>query len=149
MHNGQLGGHLQLRQKLDGMIPPECYAQRYGATDSEAIFLVAAGLGLDQAPIAAMEQAVGQVQTLAREAEYTPQMRFAACWSDGKKVYAARYASDRFVPSLFYQVKDDGVVIGSEPLDDSAGWIEVSPGTAIATDGQALQKVEFRPGKFQ
>ncbi|MBY3075501.1 class II glutamine amidotransferase [Rhizobium laguerreae] len=56
MHNGQLGGHLKLRQKLDGMIPLECYDQRYGATDSEAIFLVAAGLGLDQAPIVAMER---------------------------------------------------------------------------------------------
>lgn len=146
MHNGQLGGHLKLRQKLDGMIPLECYDQRYGATDSEAIFLVAAGLGLDQSPISAMEQAVGQVEMLAREAEYTPHMRFAACWSDGEKVYAARYASDRFAPSLFYQIQEDGIVIGSEPLDENvAGWTEVSPGTAIATDGRTLERLEFAP----
>ncbi|WP_312883688.1 class II glutamine amidotransferase [Rhizobium laguerreae] len=146
MHNGQLGGHLKLRQKLDGMIPLECYDQRYGATDSEAIFLVAAGLGLDQAPIVAMEQAVGRVQALAQEANHTPHMRFAACWSDGLKVYAARYASDRFAPSLFYQIRDDGIVISSEPLDENVeGWIEVSPNTAIATDGRTLEQRDFRP----
>lgn len=146
MHNGQVGGHLKLRQKLDGMIPLDCYDQRYGATDSEAIFLIAAGLGLDQAPTSAMERAVGQVEMLSRERDYTPYMRFAACWSDGEKLYAARYASDRFVPSLFYQVHQDGIVLGSEPLDDDVrGWIEVSPGTAIATDGRTLHQTDFRP----
>ncbi|MEB2844537.1 class II glutamine amidotransferase [Rhizobiales bacterium RZME27] len=146
MHNGQLGGHLKLRQKLDVMIPVECYDQRYGATDSEAIFLIAVGLGLDRSPISAMEQAVGKVEMLAREAGHTPHMRFSACWSDGEKVYAARYASDRFVPSLFYRLQEDGIVVCSEPLDeDESGWIEISPGTAITTDGRTLEKVEFRP----
>lgn len=150
MHNGQLGGHLKLRQKLDGMIPLECYDQRYGATDSEAIFLIAAGSGLDHAPVAAMEQAVGRVEMLARDAEQKPHMRFAACWSDGEKVYAARYASDRFAPSLFYQVQQDGIVISSEPLDDNrADWIEVLPGTAIVTDGQGIDLVEFSPDRFR
>ena len=146
MHNGQLGGHLKLRQKLDSMIPMEVYDQRCGATDSEAIFLIAVGLGLERAPISAMEHAVGQVETLAREAGYTPYMRFSACWSDGRMLYAARYASDRLVPSLFYQIQEDGIVIGSEPLDDdTAGWIEIAPGTAIATDGKILEQVAFRP----
>ncbi len=45
MHNGQVGGHLHLRQRLDGMIPSDCYEDRFGATDSEAIFLIAAGDG--------------------------------------------------------------------------------------------------------
>jgi glutamine amidotransferase len=34
----------------------------------------------------------------------------------------------------------------SEPLDeDETGWIEISPGTAIATDGRTLEKLDFRP----
>lgn len=150
MHNGQLGGHLKLRQKLDGMIPVDCYDQRFGATDSEAIFLVAAGLGLDRAPIASMEKAVGQIELLAREEKYTPHMRFAACWSDGAKIYAARYSSDRFVPSLFYKIQHDGVVISSEPLDgNQSGWKEVAPGTAIETDGQVLDQLGFNPRRHQ
>jgi predicted glutamine amidotransferase len=116
------------------------------ATDSEAFFLVAVGLGLDEAPIVAMEQAVGRVEALAQEANYTPHMRFAACWSDGQKVYAARYASDRFAPSLFYQIRDDGIVISSEPLDENVeSWSRVSPNTAIATDGRTMEHRDFRP----
>ncbi|WP_249219039.1 class II glutamine amidotransferase [Loktanella sp. SALINAS62] len=99
MHNGQVGGHLRLRQDLDGMIPADCYAHRFGATDSEAIFLIAAGYGLDRDPIGAMMQAVGDVESLSRAKGDTPHMRFAACWSDGRTLYAARYASDRFPPA--------------------------------------------------
>ncbi|MEJ1117227.1 hypothetical protein V9K92_01910 [Phyllobacterium sp. CCNWLW109] len=48
--------------------------------------------------------------------------------------------------SLFYQIRDDGIVISSEPLDENVeGWIEVSPNTAIATDGQTMEQRDFRP----
>lgn len=146
MHNGQLGGHLKLRQRLDALIPTGCYDQRYGATDSEAIFLIAAGSGLDDDPVQAMAQAVKQAEMLSRDAGSTPHMRFSACWSNGKNVYAARYATDQFVPSLFYRIHDDGILICSEPLEEDLGeWIEVPPGTAIITDGQRIENQEFRP----
>lgn len=146
MHNGQIGGHLKLRQGLEGMIPSACYDHRFGATDSEAIFLIAAGRGLDQAPIAAMAQAVHEVEALSRAKGALPYVRFAACWSDGRTLYAARYASDRFAPSLFYQVRDDGIVISSEPLDqDSGSWIEIDAGTAIEVNETTLTTRDFLP----
>jgi predicted glutamine amidotransferase len=145
MHNGQVGGHLHIRQAMDGMIPPALYLSRNGATDSEAIFLIAMGEGLAQEPIAAMARAVGIAETLAREQGETPYMRFAACWSDGRRVFAARYASDRYAPSLFYRVEIDGVIISSEPLDDGSDWVEVEPGIAIETEGRSVSASTFAP----
>ncbi len=98
MHNGQAGGHEMIRQKLDAMIPAHLYGNRLGATESEAIFLIAHGNGLDSDPIGAMARAVSQVETLARDRGSLPFLRFAACWSDGRRVFAARYASDRHPP---------------------------------------------------
>lgn len=146
MHNGQVGGHLALRQRLDAMIPPDCYVHRHGATDSEVIFLLAAGLGLDADPIGAMERAVERVEALSREGGVRPHMRFAACWSDGTTLYAARHASDRFAPSLFFQRHPHGFVVSSEPLDGHpSDWTEVAPGTAIAIRPDTIARRSFRP----
>lgn len=146
MHNGQAGGHDEIRQELDGMIPPHLYTHRLGATESEAMFLIAHGEGLEDEPIAAMARAVGRVEALSRRRGSTPFMRFAACWSDGTRLFAARYASDRFAPSLFYRQCDNGIIVSSEPLDTDAGeWTEIAAGTAIETDGRTIREHAFTP----
>ena len=137
MHNGQAGGHAKFRQALDALIPAELYEFRYGATESEAIFLIALGLGLEQDPINAMERAVRMVQKLAQEQGERPYMRFAACWSDGKRLFAARMASDRFAPSLFVKRCEDGHIISSEPLENGCeDWVEIAAGEAIEIRGR-------------
>jgi len=144
MHNGQAGGHQQFRQELDAKIPNEYYQYRLGATESEAIFLIAVGMGLALKPIDAMAKATKLVEDLSRESGITPHMRFSACWSDGQQLYAARYASDDFAPSLHYHRSDNGVVITSEPLDNSdIEWIEVKPNEALIICSDSIQKQEF------
>nr|WP_234998962.1 class II glutamine amidotransferase [Ruegeria sp. AU67] len=144
MHNGQAGGHEQIRQQLDGMIPASHYTHRFGATESEAIFLIAHGEGLDTDPIGAMGRAVLQVEDLSRKNGAIPFMRFAACWSNGEKLFAARYASDRFAPSLYYRKGRNGVIISSEPLDaEESEWLEIPSGSAIETDGFEVAACPF------
>lgn len=141
MHNGQAGGHENFRQALDALIPAELYKFRYGATESEAIFLIAMGLGLPENPITAMARAVNIVQKLAEEKGVHPYMRFAACWSDGERLFAARMASDRLAPSLFVKKCEDGHIISSEPLENGCSdWLEVGAGEAIEirTDGSII-----------
>ncbi|WP_377193165.1 class II glutamine amidotransferase [Ruegeria meonggei] len=146
MHNGQAGGHDRIRQALDAMIPAQLYGYRMGATESEAIFLIAHGEGLNTDPIGAMERAIGRVETLSRQSGALPYLRFAACWSDGKRVFAARYASDRYAPSLHYRVCKDGIIISSEPLDvDNDDWVEIKPNTAIETEGSSVLVHAFDP----
>ncbi len=150
MHNGQAGGHEQIRQELDGMIPAHLYEHRLGATESEAIFLIAHGEGLDADPIGAMQRAVAHVEDLSRRRGSLPYMRFAACWSDGERLFAARYASDQFAPSLHYQPCADGVIVASEPLDGECGnWEEIPPSTAIETQGDRILEHRFVPSAAQ
>ena len=145
MHNGQAGGHEKFRQALDTLIPAEFYQYRYGATESEAIFLIAMGLGLEQNPIKAMESAVELVQALAEKSGERPYMRFAACWSDGNRLFAARLASDQSAPSLYVRECSDGHIISSEPLDNKEeDWVEIPAGEAIEIrDGSPLVSHAF------
>ena len=146
MHNGQVGGHEHIRQDLDGMIPSDLYKHRLGATESEAIFLIAYGEGLEMDPIAAMLRAVERVESLSRKKGSLPFLRFAACWSDGERLFAARYASDRFAPSLYYRRCDDGIIVSSEPLDAQGNeWIEIPARTAIETRGDDIVVHPFVP----
>lgn len=149
MHNGQAGGHEHFRKELDGLIPTQQYGHRLGGTESEAIFLIAIGLGLNERPIEAMAEAVAIVENLSRERGFAPYMRFASCWTDGTYIYAARYASDRFVPSLWYQLQGDGVVIASEPLDDdTSDWSEVLPNQVMVLSPSGIAFERFVPQTF-
>jgi glutamine amidotransferase len=143
MHNGQVGGYENFRKCADMLLDDRLYAQRKGATDSELLFLLAVKSGLAQNPVVAMEHAVGQLQAMAEKKGTMPFMRLAVCWSDGHKIYAARYASDRFAPTVYWKKCEAGVLLVSEPLDSrEADWNLLGPGqTMIATQTD----VDIRP----
>jgi predicted glutamine amidotransferase len=144
MHNGQAGGHERFRQALDAMIPLHLYGSRFGATESEAIFLIAVGHGLKDNPVRAMARAVKDVQQLAEQHGNAPFMRFAACWSDGNRLFAARMASDRFAPSLYVKACETGYIVSSEPLDDGReDWTKIKAGTAIEVTPQEIIHHKF------
>ncbi|PVB60173.1 class II glutamine amidotransferase [Labrenzia sp. 011] len=144
MHNGQVGGYDKVRRRLDNMIPDDLYRNRMGATDSESLFLVAVAYGLDLHPRAAMARAVFETEALSRYAGTAPHMRFAAAWSNGDVLYAARYASDRFAPTLYYREFGDGVMIVSEPLDGARDcWREVPQGQMIEVRAGKVEQMAF------
>lgn len=146
MHNGQIGGYETFRKKLDSMISEELYNCRQGTNDSEAIFLIALSLGLSSRPIEAMSEAVHQSTELARRYGSAPYMRFAGCWSDGKRLFAARYASDDNAPSLYYCVeKGKGTVIASEPLDTANrhDWTQLHSGNALIVENDKIKTSTF------
>ncbi len=145
MHNGQVGGYDRLRKTIDGMIPDELYGNRRGATDSEALFLIALGLGLADEPVGAMAQAVFRLEEMARRLGALPHMRFAACWTDGSRLFAARYASDQLAPSVYYRNGLDGVTVVSEPLDDCLDdWTELPQGSLLLVEGEP-RRIVIRP----
>jgi predicted glutamine amidotransferase len=132
MHNGQIGGWEQLRRRVEAMLPDHRYHQRKGSTDSEAIFLLADEAMLARDPVRAMEQALVRVRLAAVEAGVSDALRFAAALTDGRMLYAFRYASDDRPPTLYWREQDTGVTVVSEPLDaDSDRWRAVSPGSAL------------------
>ena len=150
MHNGQMGGYDVVRKQVDQMIPDGLYANRKGATDSEAMFLIALGNGLNVNPKRAMEQTVFQLETLARETGQAPFMRFAVAFSDGKRLYAARYASDKFAPSLYYRKSKrlGGYAVVSEPLEfGQEDWSCVPAGTFVEIEGDQVMMSDFLPNR--
>ncbi len=144
MHNGQVGGFGKVRRRLDNMIPDDLYRSRRGGTDSESLFLIALAYGLPLHPRAAMARAVFEAEALSKYSGAAPHMRFAAAWSDGETLYAARYASDRFAPTLFYRVQEDGVLVVSEPLDQAPNcWVEVPSGEMIEVKNGQVTRMTF------
>ncbi len=130
MHNGQVGGFDQFRKRADMTIPDGLYQYRKGASDSEVIFLNALGYGLEDDPMVAMARAVFELEALSRDYGARPHMRFSAAFSNGKQLYAMRYASDRLAPTLYYRwsARLTGHMVVSEPLDQGAtAWYEVPP----------------------
>ena len=148
MHNGQVGGYDAIRRDSAMLIPEDLYRHRKGATDSEALFLIAVAEGLDDDPRGALERAAARLITLARAKGAAPHLRMTAALSDGQQLYAVRYATDDLAPSLYYRWSDSrgGMAVVSEPLESGeGGWTEVPAASFCTFDGASVQVEEFRP----
>ena len=150
MHNGQFGGYDAYRRDADLMIPDTLYPHRKGATDSEALFLIALGEGMDDDPAGAMARATARFEALARRRGCAPHVRLTVAFSDGQRLYALRYASDDNAPSLFHRWSEgrQGHAVVSEPLEaDEADWREVPPGSfcIFDRDRDGVEITPFRP----
>ncbi|MCB2136088.1 MAG: class II glutamine amidotransferase [Rhodobacteraceae bacterium] len=145
MHNGQIGGYDSFRRDADMMIPDNLYAFRKGATDSEALFLVAIAEGLETDPLGALERAVARFEALSRAKGAAPHIRLTAAFADGDRLYAVRYATDDMAPTLYHRWSDTfrGRAVVSEPLEiGEEGWAIVPPGSFCVFEGD---KVDIRP----
>jgi predicted glutamine amidotransferase len=132
MHNGQIGGYSRIRRRLEALIPDALYDARGGATDSEAVFLLALANGLADEPIAAMARTLATVRDLMRDADIREPLRFTAVVSDGTGLTAYRWACDGRPPSLYYREGETGLVVVSEPIDGRRdGWREVPRGCTL------------------
>lgn len=147
MHNGQIGGYDRFRRDAEMMIPDALYAHRRGATDSEALFLVALGEGLDLDPKGALERATARLESLSRQKGAAPHFRMTAALSDGEKLYAVRYASDEHAPTLYHRWSDSrsGRAVVSEPLETGECWDAVPPGSFCTFDAGQVKIEPFAP----
>lgn len=148
MHNGQVGGYDAFRRNADIMIPDDLYPHRKGATDSEALFLVAVAEGLEADPRGALEQASARFIRLAREKGAAPHLRMTAALSDGQRLYAVRYATDDAAPSLYHRWSESrgGRAVVSEPLEtEEGGWQEIPPASFCTFEGESVTVEDFRP----
>jgi glutamine amidotransferase len=148
MHNGQVGGYDAFRRDADMLIPEALYPSRKGATDSEALFLLAVAEGLDDDPRGALERAAARFIALARRKGAAPHLRMTAALSDGQALHAVRYATDDAAPSLYHRWSETrgGRAVVSEPLETGeADWEEVPASSFITFRGQAVSVAPFLP----
>lgn len=149
MHNGQVGGFENFRRAADMLIPDALYCHRKGATDSEVVFLLALSRGLDHDPKAAFEAAVGTMEAMSRDRGTAPHFRMSAAFSDGETLYAVRYATDEFAPTVYHRWSDThrGRAVVSEPLvTTETDWHAVPAGSFCAFSADGDTRIEpFEP----
>ncbi|MFB2532308.1 class II glutamine amidotransferase [Paracoccus sp. p3-h83] len=148
MHNGQIGGYENFRRDAEMLIPDALYPHRKGATDSEALFLVALGEGLEDDPLGAMARATARFEALSRAKGCAPHVRLTCAFSDGQRLYAIRYATDDLAPTLYHRwsVNRGGHAVVSEPLEqDEADWVEVPRASFCRFEAGQVQINDFAP----
>lgn len=148
MHNGQIADFEHLRRPMESMLDNDLYAARTGATDSELLFLLAMQFGLERDPLAAMAETIGLVERLAAQLDRKVLVRFTAAFSDGRTLYAVRYATDFRAPTLYAAPMDrtGGYCLVSEPLnDDTDAWVEIPDGSAVVLGEDGIDVQLFAP----
>ncbi|HEY5712739.1 MAG TPA: class II glutamine amidotransferase [Allosphingosinicella sp.] len=144
MHNGQIAGFREIKREMILAIDEALYPDIEGSTDTEVFFFLALSFGLEQDPPGAVERAVGFIEEAAERRGIEHPMRMSLAVSDGRHLWAFRYASIGEPPSLFYSTRtetlrkqypeiafmqhlsDDSQLVVSEPLGELEGaWNEV------------------------
>jgi glutamine amidotransferase len=144
MHNGQIGDWHQIRRKVEALIPDEYYRSRSGTTDSEAVFLAILGAGGERDPIGATARTLATITDIVRASGAPEPVRFTAALSNGRDLYAFRYASDGTANSLYYRDAGDHVVVASEPLDqDRSYWKPVPAAHMIYASAGKVSLQQF------
>lgn len=164
VHNGEIFEVERIRQRLISELAPQHFANILGTTDSEVLFHVALSHGLEQDPIGALQRTAGHIEALAREAGTEESLWMTLGLSDGKTVWAVRYASDGQAPTLYYSkaVEDlaelgmassvteaigpKGRMIVSEPIGKLAeAWVVVPQSSSLRLHDGEVEVVPFRP----
>lgn len=147
MHNGQIGGFDRLRRQLEGSISDQFYDLMEGTTDSELLFLMMLDEGLDTDPQGAAERATARAVETARRAGVSSTIRLTAAFSNGETLYAIRYATDAFAPTLYTaEVRGSGRCLVSEPFDREApNWQAIPPASFVTVTKGAVTILPFRP----
>jgi predicted glutamine amidotransferase len=143
MHNGFIGNWNRIRRKVEAMIPDELYPSRIGTTDSEAVFLAILGAFRDNDPVGATARVLSKLTAMIHQTD-NERLRFTAALSNGRDLYAFRFAARDKANTLYYQTSKSGVVIVSEPLDSHrANWTAVDEGHMVVA--RADQPIEVLP----
>jgi glutamine amidotransferase len=162
VHNGEIFEVEKIRRDLVARIAPELFSSILGTTDSEVLFYLALTLGLEADPLGAFERMAGCVESIAKEHGIAESLWMTLGLTDGKTVWAVRYASDRQAPTLYYSpdvqqleklnpglsatVGQDARAIVSEPIgNQAASWKEIPQATAVRLRGGAVELLPFRP----
>ncbi|OKH18721.1 ergothioneine biosynthesis protein EgtC [[Limnothrix rosea] IAM M-220] len=117
IHNGYINNFRQtLYRPIRAHLNDYLYQNVHGTTDSEHIFALILTEYKDCLKTALLT-AIKELTLLATE--YDTHFSTNIILSDGKRIFATRYAHRAPVPTLYFREDDRGITLASEPLDDS------------------------------
>ncbi|HEU4974871.1 MAG TPA: class II glutamine amidotransferase [Baekduia sp.] len=166
VHNGLVGGFPELHRDLVLAVEPDRFPAIQGSTDSEVLFQLALSHGLEDDPIAGVAAAIGIVEETARRHGLEPAVQASIGISDGRCLWAVRYASGAATPRTLFasadvdslrrlhpdnprlqRLREGDRIVVSEPLADLPGaWHEVPEDTALVVErGGGVEHRPFAP----
>jgi predicted glutamine amidotransferase len=164
MHNGKIGGYIQIRRELEHMIRPEYFLSREGTTDSELFFYLLLGNGFAKDAKGAFSRTIADILGVMRRAEIDEPFRIAAALADGPRILALRWSSDGKSPTMFYGTGSDVwieqgdvrfcegsgcTLVLSEPLDEvSDHWHEVAENSFLVVQDGHVTVSTFEPARL-
>ncbi len=105
MHNGSITRFQDVKRELVLAIDPSLYGHIEGSTDSEVFFFLALTFGLDEDPPAALQRAVGYIESVGRGRGVEHPIQMTVATSNGRKTWVFRYSSQGRSRSLFFSTK--------------------------------------------
>ena len=164
MHNGLVREFASLRRDLLLAIEPSLIPAIEGSTDSELLFHLALTFGLETDPVEALERMAGFVESVGERHGVGQPLQMTVAASDGERIVAARYSSERRSRSLFvstgvHRLKDlhphaeetrvfgkEARAVVSEPLDAlPAGWVPVPDSHVVVVGPGEDELLPFTP----
>jgi glutamine amidotransferase len=109
VHNGLVNDFHSVRRELMLALDTDAFAAVEGSADSEVLFHLALGFGLEDDPIGALEQAIGFVEHALTRAGIPPAVQASIGVSDGERLWAVRYSSEGNSRTLFRSEDLDAV----------------------------------------
>jgi len=144
MHNGYLAELPRVKRDLVLAVDESLYPEIKGQADTEILFYLALTFGLEADPLEALALAIGLVEDVGHRKDVKFPFQGTVATTDGERIWALRYSSERRSRSLFYttdvptlrqlypeqhilgEISDDARLVVSEPLGDLPGvWNEV------------------------
>jgi predicted glutamine amidotransferase len=164
MHNGLIRDFAAVKRDLVLEVAPDIYPNIEGTTDSEVFFHLALTYGLQSDPPNAVARAVGMIEHVGERHAVEHPIQMTVATTDGHRIWAFRYSSERSSRSLFYsteiatlraqypdnpyvvQLDDRARLIVSEPLGDLAGaWNQVPESTCSLLEDGRYDITPFAP----
>jgi glutamine amidotransferase len=164
VHNGVIAGFHAMRRELMLGVAPELFPEIEGSTDSEVLFHLALTHGLEHDPVDALERAIGLVETVAARHGVEHPVQASVGVTDGERIWAFRYSSERRSRSLFVsndassiralhpenprlqRLHDEDRVVVSEPTSDLPGvWQEIPESTVLVIQPGPDEQRPFNP----
>src|SRR5580658_5801236 len=102
MHNGYINEFATIKRDLILAIDPSLYPEIKGQADTEVLFFLALTFGLEENPPAAVQQAIGLVEAVAKRHGGPHPFQGTVATSDRESIWAFWYSSERKSRSLFY-----------------------------------------------
>ena len=164
VHNGVIAGFHEMRRELMLEVAPELFQEIQGSTDSEVLFHLALTYGLERDPVDALERAIGFVEATAVKHGIENAVQTSIGVTDGERLWALRYSTERKSRSLFVstdaravrelhpenprmqRLHDEDRVVVSEPSSDLPGlWEEIPESTVLVVQPGPDEQIAFNP----